>query len=232
MSTTPAGTPIQPVTLRGQVEAFLRQAIVEGRLEPGQRLIERELCEQLQISRPSLREALRLLEAERLIRIVPHRGPVVAAVSLQEARDLYALRALLEGFAARQFALHAADEPRTELREAVVALRAAARRQDAGAIVSAKTRFYGVLFRHCGNSLVERLFHGEMQRISLLRSTSLTRPERLAHSLGEIDAMVSAIERRDGDAAETLARHHVAQAEVAALAMLQAPADGGAPGGG
>lgn len=222
MSTTSAGTPIKPVTLRGQVEAFLREAIVDGRLKPGQRLIERELCEQLQISRPSLREALRLLEAERLIRIVPHRGPVVAAVSEQEARDLYALRGLLEGFAAREFALHAADEPRTQLRETVAALRSAAQQQDPGGIVAAKTRFYGVLFRHCGNSLVERLFHSEMQRISLLRSTSLTRPERLAHSLGEIEAMVSAIEQRDGEKAQSLARHHVAQAEVAALAMLQA----------
>ena len=228
MSTTPAGIPIQPVTLRGQVETFLRQAIVEGRFKPGQRLIERELCEQLQVSRPSLREALRLLEAERLIRIVPHRGPVVAAVSLQEARDLYALRALLEGFAAREFALHAPDEPRAQLREAVGDLRAAAQHQDASGIVAAKTRFYGVLFRHCGNSLVERLFHGEMQRISLLRSTSLTRPERLSHSLGEIDAMVSAIEQRDGERAQSLARHHVAQAEAAALSMLQ-PTPAGSP---
>ena len=94
---------VKAETLRSQVENQLRQAIVGGILKPGQKLVERELCDMLGVSRPSLREALRALEAEKLIVNVPHRGPEVATMSLAQARDLYAMRRLLEGFAAHEF---------------------------------------------------------------------------------------------------------------------------------
>ncbi|MGB7480377.1 MAG: GntR family transcriptional regulator, partial [Burkholderiaceae bacterium] len=70
----------KPESLRSHVENFLRDAIMNGRFQPGERLRERELCELLDVSRPSLREALRRLEAEKLIKTVLHRGPVVAAI--------------------------------------------------------------------------------------------------------------------------------------------------------
>lgn len=89
---------VKPETLRVQVENHLREAIVSGQLKSGEKLIERELCEMLGVSRPSLREALRRLEAEKLIVIVAHRGPEVAVMSMAEARDLYALRRLLESY--------------------------------------------------------------------------------------------------------------------------------------
>ena len=95
---------VRPETLRHQVENALRQAIMSGRFAPGARLIERELCETLGVSRTSVREALRRLEAEKLVRSVPHKGPVVAIMSKQEAAELYAIRGLLEGFAALYFA--------------------------------------------------------------------------------------------------------------------------------
>jgi DNA-binding GntR family transcriptional regulator len=100
---------VRPETLRHQVEHVLRQAIVSGRLAPGARLIERELCESLSVSRTSIREALRRLEAEKLVRIVPHKGPMVAVMTRQEASELYAIRGLLEGFAAAGFTRHADD---------------------------------------------------------------------------------------------------------------------------
>lgn len=110
---------VKAETLRSQVENQLRQAIVGGLLKPGQKLVERELCERLGVSRPSLREALRRLEAEKLIVNVPHRGPEVASMTLAEARDLYAMRRLLEGFAAREFTRLATDEQVKALAKAV-----------------------------------------------------------------------------------------------------------------
>ena len=80
--------PVKAETLRAQVENQLRQAIVGGLLRPGQKLVERELCEKLGVSRPSLREALRRLEAEKLIVNVPHRGPEVASMTLAQAREI------------------------------------------------------------------------------------------------------------------------------------------------
>src|SRR5690349_13762377 len=94
-------------TLRLQVEEKLRNAIAAGRFKPGERLVERDLCARLDVSRALIREALRQLEAEGLIVAVPHRGPVVASITVEEARQIYAVRALLEGFAGRGFVGHA-----------------------------------------------------------------------------------------------------------------------------
>src|ERR671938_580034 len=89
-------------TVRAMVAQKLREAIMSGRLKPGQRLVERELCEMMGVSRPSIREALRLLEADGLVNTVPHRGPVVSTISLAEARQPYDARAVPEGFAGRE----------------------------------------------------------------------------------------------------------------------------------
>ncbi|OUL96435.1 GntR family transcriptional regulator, partial [Paraburkholderia hospita] len=121
---------VRPETLRHQVENMLRQAIMSGRFAPGARLIERELCESLGVSRTSVREALRKLEAEKLVRSVPHKGPIVAVISPQEASELYALRGLLEGFAAHEFARLASDAAIAQFGEAAKELRTQATAQD------------------------------------------------------------------------------------------------------
>src|SRR5690348_15344785 len=82
--------------LRDQVSSALRQAIVERELPPGQRLVERELVDRLQVSRATVRESLRELEAEGLVTVIPQRGAVVATISLQEAADIYEARAAIE----------------------------------------------------------------------------------------------------------------------------------------
>jgi DNA-binding GntR family transcriptional regulator len=92
---------VKPQTLRSRVEDSLRQAIARGKLKAGETLIEREPCETRGISRPSLQEALRRLEAETLIVIVPHRGPEVASTPRQEARDICALLLCLQNRDAR-----------------------------------------------------------------------------------------------------------------------------------
>ena len=95
--------------LRLQVLDGLRRAIIDGRLAPGARLTERELTEMMGVSRTVIREALRQLETEGLIANVPNKGPVVRALSLAEARDLYMIRAVLEGLGARLFVTNADD---------------------------------------------------------------------------------------------------------------------------
>src|SRR6202012_4843761 len=130
---------IRPETLRHQVENVLRQAIMSGRFAPGARLIERELCETLGVSRTSVREALRKLEAEKLVRSVPHKGPVVAVMSKPEASELYALRALLEGFAAYEFARLADDRAIARFGEAAKELRAEATARNQAGVLRART---------------------------------------------------------------------------------------------
>ena len=210
----------KPVTLRESVESFLREAIMQGRLRGGERLREQELCEQLGVSRSTLREALRRLEAERLITIEPHRGPRVTQMSEKEARDLYALRALLEGYAAHEFAQRASESQIEQLGNEVQSLHQAARAKDQARLLQAKQRFYDVLLDGCDTGLMSDMLLGLLSRISLLRATSFSHPDRLPQSLKEIDGIYRCIQRRDADGAQHHARIHVANAERAALAML------------
>jgi DNA-binding GntR family transcriptional regulator len=212
---------VRAETLRSQVEGALRDAITGGSLQPGTRLVERELCERMGVSRTSVREALRKLEAEKLIEMVPHKGPVVATISLQEAADLYALRGQLEGFAAREFARLADESALQKFGEAVKELRVKALAQDRDGVLLAKTHLYDALLDNCGNVLIKEILHSLYTRINLLRATSLMQPDRLPASLREIDKLHKLLRARDELGAEQAARTHVANAQEAALRMLE-----------
>lgn len=212
---------VKTETLREQVENHLREAIVSGQLKAGEKLIERELCEMLGVSRPSLREALRRLEAEKLIVNVPHRGPVVASITLEEARDLYALRRLLESYAAHEFTRLATDAEIRQLADAVKQLRRAGAKNSRKGVLSAKASFYGILMAGCRNALVSEILGGLLSRVSLLRSTSLMLPDRLPKSLQEIEALLACIQRRDAVGAQEISTRHVLNAEAAALGVFE-----------
>lgn len=207
-------------TLRGQVEDKIRAAIREGHFIPGQRLVERELCELLDVSRTSIREALRHLEAEGLITVVPHKGPTVAVMDKQEAQQLYELRALLEGYAGEQFALTGSEELKTKLGLALVEFERIAESGTSGELLEAKAGFYSLLLKGCGNVFVGQTLESLYNRISLLRMTSMSQPGRLAHSLEELRAIVAAIQAGDGVAAGNACRLHIQNAAKAALSGM------------
>src|SRR5271156_6163978 len=101
--------PKESAPLRRQVLDEIRQSIIAGRLEPGSRLVERKLIAMMGVSRTVIREALRQLESEGLVSVVPNKGPIVRELTLGEARDLYSIRAVLEGLAVRLFVESAKD---------------------------------------------------------------------------------------------------------------------------
>lgn len=212
---------VKPETLRAQVENHLRAAIVNGELSPGAKLIERELCAKMGVSRPSLREALRKLEAEKLIVNIPHRGPEVASLTLQEASDLYALRRLLESYAAHEFTRLASEKQVVALAQTVERLRIAAQENSRSGVLDAKTELYAILLGGCGNALVQEILGGLLARVSLLRSTSLMLPDRLPRSIEEIDDLLDRIQARDAKGAEEISYQHVQNAEKAALGVFQ-----------
>lgn len=109
--------------LRQQVVGELRESILAARFEPGTRLVEKVLCERYEVSRTVVREALRQLEAEGLVRIVANRGPVVATLSPQEAASLYEVRGALEALAGSLFAQRATDEQCAALQQALQRVR-------------------------------------------------------------------------------------------------------------
>ncbi|MCO1577327.1 GntR family transcriptional regulator [Crossiella sp. SN42] len=211
--------------VREQVLDQLRQAIVEMRLEPGKRLVERELIEQTGVSRTTIREVLRQLSAEGLVETIPHRGTVVASVSRERAVELYEVRAALEGMAARAFAERASEQQVAELRRAFEEIESCFAAGELGApMLAAKARFYDTLLAGSGNETIREIVEGLQARVTVLRTMSLGQPGRAVHSVAEIREIVEAAEARDAERAATACAHHVRQAAHAVLAGMDAAA--------
>jgi GntR family transcriptional regulator, trigonelline degradation regulator len=213
--------------LRQQVLDTLRAAIIAGELTPGARLTERELTARLGVSRTVVREALRQLETEGLIEAT-HRGPVVRALTLDEAGDLYAIRAVLEGFAARLFAQRASDAEIEALHSTLRLVSDAYASGDAARVLAAKTDFYDTFFRGARSETLSTMLSTLHARISRWRALGLSHPARSARrsrdSLANLGAILEAVRARDGEAAERLTRaeaEHAAQEVMRLLAESQ-----------
>jgi DNA-binding GntR family transcriptional regulator len=211
----------QNASLRIQVEDKLRQAISSGRFKPGQRLVERELCELIGVGRTSIREALRQLEAEGLITSYPHRGPVVSTISYDEAAQLYSVRGLLESFAGQEFAENGSAEDIAKLNQAVEDFAAAADSNSGSRLIAAKSAFYDCLMNGSGNVFVKQMLTSLHNRVTLLRMTSMTQPGRLKHSVAEIREIAAAINDRNGPKAAAACKHHIDMAAKVALEYLR-----------
>jgi DNA-binding GntR family transcriptional regulator len=221
MTVTEFQIPRQSATLRILVEGKVRSAILSGHFKPGQRLVERELCELIGVGRTSVREALRQLEAEGLVSTVAHRGPTVSRISYEEAEQLYAVRGLLEGYAGQQFADQGSSHDMARLAQAVEGFEDSVKTKDGAAILQAKTEFYAVLMDGSGNLFLRQMLTLLHNRINLLRATSMMQPGRIEHTVAEIREIRDAIRARDGVRASAACRHHIAMAARAALAFLR-----------
>lgn len=212
--------------LRQQVVDGLRQAIIDGRLAPGARLIERELTEMMRVSRTVIREALRQLESEGLIAIIPNKGPVVRALTLAEAKDLYHIRAVLEGLAARLFTEHADDAQVKRIGQALEVVVKAYAGGDAQQVLETKNRFYDVLFEGAGSETLSSMLGTLHARIWRWRALGLSHPERSAQrskeSVRNLRAMLAAIRKRDAEAAERITREEASRAAAEVMRLLNA----------
>ena len=218
-------------SLREQVAERIRNAIVSGRFRPGDRLIERELCELISVSRTSVREALRELESEGLITMLPNRGgPIVSVVDAATAESIYQVRAMLEGLAAQLFAMRASDAQLRQVETAVQDLEVVYAGGDAAKILQKKAEFYRLLLEAAGNEVATSMLKIIHTRVSLLRATTLADTKRAKESIAELRRIVAALVSRDGQAAWEASVLHVRNAASCALAILEkqkaaAPAD-------
>ncbi len=207
--------------MREQVEAQLRQAIVSGHFLPGERLIERELCTLLGVSRTSLREALRQLESDGLVTNIPHKGVVVATMTRAEAEEIYQVRAVVEGLAGRLCAQQLTSVLEKALKTAMEQIEMAHQAKDLTALVAAKEQFYQVLLSGCGNRTAGVVLQSLHDRIAFLRALTLDQPGRAEASVAEMRRILSAILAQDGQAACHACIDHVEQAARVAAAVLQ-----------
>lgn len=218
MTTNPSDDDNQPRAER----AYLRVlgAIRDGTLKPGARLREVELAEMLGISRTPVREAIRQLESAGLLIHLPRQGAVVRELSHREVIELYEMRAVLEGAAARFAARHASDVEIAELEELNAQMLAAA--ADPGAIVWANQTFHDVMYRAANNRFTIAALEAMSNAMALLGGTALIGPGRAQSAFDEHVAIVQAIANRDGDAAEEAARAHIRSALKLRMEMMRA----------
>jgi len=203
----------------GAYERLLR-AIEDGELVPGSRLREAELAERFQISRTPVREALGRLEAQGLVAHEPHRGASVAQLDYGQVSELYDLREVLEGTAARLAAIHA-SAVETEILEEMVA-RDRTLLGDAPALARTNRLFHRQIHGAARNRFLQSTL--ETMRLSLVLlpgATTLAAPDRAAESLAEHAAIVAAIRAHDGDGAEAAARTHIRAAFKARIRIWQ-----------
>ena len=206
--------------LRHSVTENIRNAIAVGHFQPGERLPERELCEMIGVSRTLVREALRQLESEGLIHIIPHRGPVVATLSAAQAKGIYAVRTELEGLASELFAKRASDAQLSALKKAFDELKIALTKSDPIDRLKAKNYFYDCLVEGSGNEALGDTLRMLNSRVTLLRATSLKAAGRTKKSIEELERLMKALSSRDALAARKAAAIHVKNAAAAALAQL------------
>ena len=196
----------------------LRDAIREGRFKPGERIMENEVAEWLNVSRTPVRDAIRRLEAEGMLQHEARNGLVVARLDRQAVMELYVMRETLEGTAARLAARHASDMELQDLADLVER-----ERQLAGnfeALARHNRRFHEAIHRSAHNRYLEKSLAAVNDSMGLLGTPLMLLPHRAQTAAAEHAELAAAIERHDADAAEEAARRHVRAAQRERLKRL------------
>lgn len=196
-------------TAQKDAYTLVLDAIDAGVYKPGDRMVESELAERFGVSRTPIREALQRLETQSLLSR-DGRSLVVASLDHNQLAELYAVRAELEGLAARLAAQHAAPEEIRVLREMVEEDRALV--HDPGALARANRRFHKQIHLASHNRYLVQQLDLVHRTMALLATTSLAVEGRSQKAIAEHDAIVQAIEARDADAADTALRTHISRA--------------------
>jgi len=194
---------------RGRPEDRLREAIVTGRFQPSERLVELEIARELGVGRSAVRTALARLEHEGLVEHERHRGARVRLVGAREAVEILETRAVLEGLAARHAASRATSEDIEELRQILAEMR---RRLDAGDLFAASDLnavLHGRILELAAHATTARLIATLKSQLVRFQYRTILLPGRSERSLGEHSAIVQAIAAHDPDGAEQAMRTHL-----------------------
>jgi DNA-binding GntR family transcriptional regulator len=196
----------------------LRSAIQSGELKPGQRVMEVEVAEWLEMSRTPVRDALRRLEAEGMLNMEPRTGLVVASISRQAMLELYFIREVLEGTAARLCARQASDFEIMELEELVK--REAQLEGNYEALARHNQLFHDAIRRGAHNRYLEKSLAAVNDSMCLLGPSQMLLPQRAEMAKAEHAELLRYIKAREPDGAEAAARRHVRSAQQQRLKQL------------
>ena len=208
-------------TLRELTLDKMRGAILSLTFQPGERLVERDLCEQLGVSRTIIREVLRHLETEGLVQNIQNRGPIVAQPSVAEAMEIYELRGMLEAMAARACAERPNPEMVRTLEGALDTIRQAyAAHSFEGGLLEATTVFYKTMFAAAGKPVAWQIVSSLNARINHLRAITTRSLGRDADGPSAMALIVEAVRQGEPERAASACKAHVATASEIASNYL------------
>lgn len=203
-----------PMPSSERVYQALKHRILAGMLEPGTRLVELQLAQDFDVSRTPVRETLKRLMAEGLVRVDPVSGIVVSDVDARELEEIFVIREVLDGLAARLAAERVSDADLTKLHLLMDMMRDSVANGHWEAMVQANIKFHDVLHQAAGNERLRHLARNLLDFVRRFSTQAFASEERAAGVLGEHEEIIKALEARDPDQAERVARGHVATARA------------------
>ncbi|AZO94208.1 GntR family transcriptional regulator [Halocella sp. SP3-1] len=205
-----------------QVYEVLREAILFGKFRPGEKITELELCQQFNVSRTPVREAIRMLELEEFVLIVPQRGVFVAGIkSKKEINDIFQVRAELEGLASYLTAEHITEKQIKKMKKFTGQLEEHIARGELEDCIKIDISFHEIIYESCENEWLQKFLDSLFEQISRFRSESMSQRGRMEEVLVEYQQLIKAFEKRDAEFARKLAVEHIKSAQKSVLSVFK-----------
>lgn len=196
-------------SLRGKIYSTVRENILNGKYAQGESLIEKRLAEELNVSRTPIREAIRQLELEGLVESIPNKGATVKGISRKDVEDIYKIRMLLEGLAARWAIEKMDDEDIKKLEETYELMVFYTARGDVDAISEHNTAFHDIIYSATKSVVLKQILKDFQSYVKWVRYESLSSLGRKEAALREHHDILEAFKAKDQDAAERYLIEHV-----------------------
>lgn len=213
---------IPRAALHEQVAQRLRQMLVEGRIAPGAKLNERELAEQLNVSRTPLREAIKMLAAEGLVELLPNRGAIAVSLGESDVLDTFEVMAGLEAMSGELAARRITDEELAEIRAMHYEMMAAYTRRDLSAYYSLNSRIHSAINAAAKNPVLLTVYTQVNARLQALRFRSNQDGEKWKRAVKEHEKMIEALAARDPAAMREVLLAHLQNKRDVVLEQLRA----------
>lgn len=194
------------LTLRERIVDFIKDSVVSGRLKPGERVPEQEIADNFGISRTPIREAFRQLESEGFITVTPRKGAVVSPITDKDVSEFYAIKSLLEGFAARTACAKLTEKDLKKLQSLNASMARCAEKNDVKGFFKVDAQFHDCFLKACGNEKLFTLIHQLVQQFERFRITAMSLPGRMRDSVKQHEEIVSAFKRGDAVLVEALVK--------------------------
>ena len=195
--------------LRDRVFDQLRDDILNGKYATGEELKEIPIGKDLGVSRTPVREALRKLELEGLVTIIPNKGAYVSGISAEDVHDIYVIRSYLEGLCAKGACRYATEEDINSLDEIICLARFNAEKNRYEQMSELDSKFHQTLYNSCGSKMLRHILRDFHKYVESVRKQTLSRSERAIAAINEHEKILDAIKARDEETADRLANEHI-----------------------